>query len=586
MNNTFKMILVLALISFIACNRGERRNNSGEPIDPETHDLSAWNNVNPGLNASFSSTNNSYKRSTPPLAGLQDTFMLRAWRGEEVHLQVLIWSGEDMGEVKIITEEESASTTNGISSVRHSIVKYVISDEFLDGCGKRNKDTIAAHISPDILEPGDKLTMGKNETRPVWISLETSSNCKPGIYSYNTKIKSPSDSISLHFKIEVIDKVLPPPSEWSFHLDLWQNPYSVARYHKVQLWSQEHWDLIKPLLEKLASAGQKCITTTLNDKPWGGQTYDPFGSMITWIKDDTDNWFYDYSVFDQYVTFAMSCGITKQINCYSMVPWNNRFIYYNEKTTAYEELIAVPGTEEYNNLWTPFLHDFREHLRDMGWLQITSIAMDEREEKDMKKIIDLIRSNAPEIKISLAGNILQPSIDSEIYDLSIAIGLKPDRNDIIERVASGRPTTFYTCCARPEHPNNFTFSPPADNTYIGWYAAGNGYSGFLRWAYNSWVENPLYDSRFRTWPSGDTYLIYPEAISSVRFEKLIEGIKDFEKIKILKEDLAMDPSMIAASYEAELKEFLSLIDYAQLKERPSSEIILKGQSLLYMIATR
>lgn len=89
-----------------------------------------------------------------------------------------------------------------------------------------------------------------------------------------------------------------------------------------------------------------------------------------------------------------------------------------------------------------------------------------------------------------------------------------------------------------EFPNTFTFSDAAEATYISWYAAAADFDGFLRWAFNSWVENPLTDSRFRTWPAGDTYLIYPDARSSIRYERTVEGVQDFEKIQILRKDLA------------------------------------------------
>ncbi len=45
------------------------------------------------------------------------------------------------------------------------------------------------------------------------------------------------------------------------------------------------------------------------------------------------------------------------------------------------------------------------------------------------------------------------------------------------------------------------------------------------------------DSRFITWPAGDTYQIYPGPLSSIRFEKLRDGIQDFEKIRIIREKL-------------------------------------------------
>lgn len=60
-----------------------------------------------------------------------------------------------------------------------------------------------------------------------------------------------------------------------FHLDLWQNPYAVARYYNVPLWSRQHFDIMKPLMQQLANAGQKVITASVMHHPWAGQTEDP-----------------------------------------------------------------------------------------------------------------------------------------------------------------------------------------------------------------------------------------------------------------------------------------------------------------------
>lgn len=92
-------------------------------------------------------------------------------------------------------------------------------------------------------------------------------------------------------------------------------------------------------------------------------------------------------------------------------------------------------------------------------------------------------------------------------------------------------------CSKPEHPNNFTFSPLAEQALLAWYATARGYAGFLRWAYNSWGEDPLHDSKFRTWPAGDTYQVYPGPLRSTRFKRLREEIPDFDKIRIVREKL-------------------------------------------------
>jgi len=118
-------------------------------------------------------------------------------------------------------------------------------------------------------------------------------------------------------------------------------------------------------------------------------------------------------------------------------------------------------------------------------------------------------------------------------DYCFLYGKESGPDAIKARAARGATTTYYVCC-NPAKPNNFVFSPPVEGRWISWYAAAAGYDGFLRWAYEAWPEDPVRDARFGSWPAGDCYLVYPGANSCVRFEKLREGIADYEKIRILR----------------------------------------------------
>jgi hypothetical protein len=105
-------------------------------------------------------------------------------------------------------------------------------------------------------------------------------------------------------------------------------------------------------------------------------------------------------------------------------------------------------------------------------------------------------------------------------------------------------TTFYTSCANSE-PNIYTNSYPAEAAYLPIYAAKMNLDGYLHWAWCNWDEHPLTDSRFRKFGSGDTYCYYPGNRSSVRFERLIEGIHQYEKIQILREEYKNDEDKLA-----------------------------------------
>ena len=85
--------------------------------------------------------------------------------------------------------------------------------------------------------------------------------------------------------------------------------------------------------------------------------------------------------------------------------------------------------------------------------------------------------------------------------------------------------------------------------------------GYLRWAYNSWTVTPEEDSRYTAWPAGDTYVVYPFSISSVRWERLVQGIQQYEKYKILLAEAEANGD--SARIEA-LKKMLEAIDLSKI----------------------
>jgi hypothetical protein len=99
----------------------------------------------------------------------------------------------------------------------------------------------------------------------------------------------------------------------------------------------------------------------------------------------------------------------------------------------------------------------------------------------------------------------------------------------------------------------FTNSQPFEAELLCAYAIAHDYDGMLRWAYNSWPAHPELDSRFRYWASGDTYIVYPGARSSVRFERLIDGVELYEKVRTLRKKCGDNAEALAA-IEAKLAE--------------------------------
>lgn len=104
-------------------------------------------------------------------------------------------------------------------------------------------------------------------------------------------------------------------------------------------------------------------------------------------------------------------------------------------------------------------------------------------------MIKLVKEADPNYKVALAGNY-HKEIEADLYDYCVASGQFFSPEVLTARKAAGKVSTVYTCCTEP-YPNTFSFSPTAEAVWLPLYASAKGFDGYLRWAYNSWTENPL-----------------------------------------------------------------------------------------------
>ena len=483
-----------------------------------------------------------YAKHRLPQLKKQQLTVLKGWRGERVNAQAVVWTGTEVKDLNFSFTDFKDKKGNSLSdeAFKAGFIRYVMTDELnKDGrgaCGHRQAVDYDSLLVADPIDTNLKsMSVPARTVQPIWVQCWIPQSATPGTYKGALLVKDGSRLLQqLNLEILVSSRELPAPSEWAYHLDLWQSPFAVARYYQVPLWSQEHLDAMRPLMKMLADAGQKIITATLTHKPWNGQTEDYFETMVTWMKRADGTWAFDYTVFDRWVEFMMSVGIDQQINCYSMVPWELSFQYFDQATNSLKFVKTAPGEPAYEEMWVAMLTSFSRHLREKGWFDICAIAMDERPMDVMQKTLKVIRKADPEFKVSLAGNY-HAEIEPDLYDYCITIGQNFPEEVRLRRAAENKRTTYYTCCTEA-HPNTFTFSDPAEAAWMSFYSSKKHLDGYLRWAYNSWPLEPLLDSRFRTWAAGDTYLVYPGARSCIRFERLIEGIQAHEKITILRQE--------------------------------------------------
>ena len=536
-----------------------------EMADPHPTPAEAWNGIS-ATTFGWGSIDIKYKIDAP--VQVAKTQNLYGWRGERVNAQALLVTPKAVDSFQFtVSDLKSGKNIIPASAVDRFFATYVMGEVVEQG-----GDIV---LCPDRLVKAERMSVPEKTVRPVWLTVNVPRDAAPGKYKGTLTAKCDGKNMTVPFVLEVSKNVLPEPKDWKFHLDLWQNPYSVARYFGVPLWSKEHFDHMRPIMEYLASAGEKVITASIFQHPWNSQTEDPFESMIGKFKGLDGTWTYDYTVFDKWVEFMMSCGITEQIDCYSILPWHLTFEYFDAAENISHSEKMVPGSKEYEDYLLPFLTDFAKHLKAKGWFEKTCIAMDERPKDLLEHAYAIVHKADPGFKIEGAVNYFGPEVAERMYDISFAFQepiLTPEQ--LSAHLGKGNRVTFYTCCG-PKRPNTFINSDPAESALLGWYASAVGYSGYLRWAYNSWVKNPCVDARFRTWRAGDCYLVYPDG-PSIRSQRLIEGIQDFEKIRIVRAGLDAAKS---AKLDAQLEKFKD-IAWETVPETETAALVNSSKALL------
>src|SRR5688572_4179269 len=500
-------------------------------------DEQAWTKLSPGLHAAFGSTDELYFRREVPVSNITKEVKLTGWKGERLNAHIIIWSSDTINQVRLKLNDFTSDKGHKIQAkhITANLVRYVLanypygSKEAICGTSPYND----GYLMPDRFEAFERFDLPGKSARPVWVSINVPSNAVAGTYKGRIDVLSEKNKQSLEVTIKVQDKTLPPPSAWSYRLDLWQNPWAVAWYNHVTPWSEQHKALLKEHLKMYADAGGKYITTYAVHSPWADNSFMIEGGMIEWIKQKNGEWKFDYKIFDEYVELCMKYGINKAITIYSPLPWAERFRYLSEETGNYVVEQWVPSSDAFKTNWTAFLTDLKKHLEKKGWLKITYIGINENAMEQTLSAIKFVKAHSPEWRITYAGD-WHNQLDTLLDDYSFLYGKEPTMEQQQKRKARGASSTFYVCC-NPPYPNNFLFSPPIEGRWLSWYAAAYGYDGFLRWAYDAWPEDPTRDARHGTWAAGDCYMVYPGGNSCIRYEKLREGIVDFEKMRILRQ---------------------------------------------------
>lgn len=471
------------------------------------------------------------------------------WKNDEAYFPLTIFAGDFALEEVTVAVSDLKSQSSVLSGGNADCTFISETAVYLGNSTKAPQGELYKQNVPDILDTAAPASIPAASLKNVWVSIPIPADAAEGVYQGNITVNSISLAAPMQVEItlEVLPLTVPTVEEYQFDIELWQYPYRIAQYYNVEPFSEAHFEILKSHLSYYKNAGGHAITASIVNEPWNGQTYGEYPSMIKWTKAKDGSFQFDFTDFDAWVTFCREMGLGDKIICYSMIPWENKITYFDEKSEKMKSIDPKPGTKQYEKIWTRFLTALVGHTEEKGWFDDIYIGIDER--PNMAEAFDVIEavkgSDGNSFKISAAMDHFTaeyfPVID-RVDSISVgseAVKKAPeDYQKLVERRASdpNLETTVYTCTGH--YPNSFSYSMPYESYWTMLYCGSMGSTGFLRWALDAWVENPLADSSYKTFESGDCFLLYPDAASaespqtkaSFRFKMMEKGVRDMNKL--------------------------------------------------------
>lgn len=408
---------------------------------------------------------------------------------------------------------------------------------------------------------------------------------------------------SKELELVVHNYELPKPCDYSIYTDIWQHNSNIARTFGVKLWSDEHFEYISKVLDKLVQLGQKSMTLIVSDCPWRGwgcylmREYpaNMFEYNIINVLKDKDKFIYDYSALDRYIELCISKGINGDITLYGLIGiW--KMPYFNTQLPDYPEAVKIryfdasDGAYRYLTKRTEivdYISNLFMHLKKIGVWDIVRIGADEPSmPESFIENLNILKSIDNSVKLKLA--IDKPEIIDALGKHAVDIAFSFPCTLKTYKKPNVNIRKMWYVCNIPDRPNSLLDNPPTDTVSLGILNHVFNFDGFLRWAFTCWTTSPLKDIRYNIngLPAGDMCLVYPDAkgeiLESLRFLQLKRGIMIYELLNIVKSKDREKFQSLINSVIGQKDKYYNIADDISINTNPQSYSELYKNLLEYL----
>lgn len=467
-------------------------------------------------------------------------------QGERVSYQLVINTGTDNSPARVWAESALGD------AVKLYRVKEVYADRpATDDVTGENYIITEPGFLPDVLVPLEEqngmITLtGQNAT--IWVKINIPQDIAPGKYTVSVNFAflnfGAADvcrhTESAEMEINVIPAVMP---EQKLIYTRWFYADCIADYHKVKVYSEEHWTLIEKYIAAAAEVGINMILVPIHTPPLDTEV----GTARTCvqlvdIEKKGDTYEFNFDKFKRFIDICKKCGIKYYEMAHMFSQWGaecapNIMVTENGKTNYMFGWHVAANSNEYTAFLRQYIAAIAEELEREGITDRTYFHIsDEPNTNNIAKYETARNIIKPLIGISKTFDALshyefceQGLVECPVTSVGVIHDFIP--HNIENQWA------YYCCGPQKIFTNSFIAMPSARVRILGYLLYKYDIKGFLHWGFNFYnavrsryhIDPYLTTSADGTFPSGDGFIVYPTVNGvngSIRGEVTYQAIED------------------------------------------------------------
>ena len=405
-------------------------------------------------------------------------------------------------------------------------------------------------LYPDLLRDlkDGKAIVCSNQWRSLWVDVEVTEEIEAGEYEIEVQlVKEGKVVCSVVQKLTVYAVTL--PKQTIMHTE-WMHADCLADYYQVEVFSEEHWQILENYFHEYVKRGCNMMLTPLFTSPLDTAIgLERTTTQLIEVEVKDGEYYFGFDKMKRWIDLCKKCGIEYFEMSHLFSQWGAK---YAPKVVAMvdgrEEKIFgwhTPAVGEYTRFLESFLPQLIAKLREWEIADVTYFHIsDEPREEDLESY----KAAKESLGNMLDGFHTFDALSSyEFYRHGLIDKPIPGNNEIEEFLEHGLTDmwTYYCTGQFYEVSNRFMSMPSARNRIYGLQLYKYDIIGILHWGYN------FYNSQFsiehinpyevtdadNAFPAGDPFLVYPGADGfpeeSIRMMVHYEALTDLRAFELL-----------------------------------------------------